>query len=65
MLYSYKCLECSTEFEISASFATLSLLNVNRPVCMTDKVKRIYNVPNFILKGKDFYKNSARKNDKE
>lgn len=63
MEQKYKCKGCNTEFIISASFATISLLPVYCPVCMTDDVKKIYEMPNVILKGKDFYKNHNRKDD--
>jgi putative FmdB family regulatory protein len=65
MEYKYRCVHCNTEFEIVASFATISLLTVYCPVCMSDNVKRVYAVPNFILKGRDFYKNSIRGEHKD
>jgi putative FmdB family regulatory protein len=63
MQYKYRCKQCNTEFEIVASFATISLLTVYCPVCMTDEVKRVYTIPSIKFNGKGFYITDNRKDE--
>ena len=58
MTYVYRCKKCKREFEIVASFSTILSFKKQCPHCNSKKVERKFVPIDFILKGKDFYKNN-------
>ena len=63
MTYVYQCKKCKRNFEIVADFTTILLLKKKCPHCGSKKVGRKFVPINFILKGKDFYKNNQEDNE--
>jgi len=63
MTYIYQCKKCNREFEIVADFSTILSIKKECPHCGSKKVGRKFVPINFILKGKDFYKNNQEDNE--
>ena len=64
MTYVYQCKKCKRDFEIIADFSTILSIKKECPHCGSKKTIRKFVPIDFILKGKDFYKNEDKKENK-
>jgi putative FmdB family regulatory protein len=65
MEYVYQCKNCGKEFSISGRFESLVGLRPECPECKSANVVKKISASSFILKGKDFYSTSNRKEVEE
>lgn len=61
--YEYQCNTCGETFEVTGCFSCLANYKPECPNCKSKKIKKIYQSPVIIFRGKGFYQND--KKDKE